>query len=95
MVYGTLTQAIPQVEQERDPREDGSLCAKLQVAEEIVRKMRIRACFLADRINSMGQAKEAIVPEQHMSLLRFPDEIIADARAIDSALNRIEGALGV
>lgn len=96
MGYGMLNQAVPQtLADQRDPREDGSLCAKLQVAQEIVRKMRMRTCFLADRINSTGQTQEAGVPEQHMSLLRFPDEIIADARTIDTALNLIEGALGV
>lgn len=98
MSYGTLDKAVPQAvtDIKRDPREEGSLMARLQVAEEIVRGLRKRTCFLADRINSVG-SQNLIGEEdgQHMSLMRFPDEIIADARAIDSALNRIEGALGV
>lgn len=88
-VAGTIQQA------ERDPRENGNLTARLQVAEELVAKLRMRICNLADRINGESQPNKATPPDVHMQLLRFPDEIIADAKVMDGAINRIEGALGV
>ena len=93
--YGSINKPAP-VDEPRDPREDGSLCAKLQVAEEIIRSLRVRITRLADTIQGSSQSKEpSTVGEVHMNLLRFPDEIIEDGKASHSALNRIEGALGV
>ena len=78
-----------------DPRETGNHIARLQVANELVDALRRRASSIADRINSAGLEGKQVSSETHMSLLRFPDDIIAAAKEAHIHLNRIEGALGV
>ncbi len=78
-----------------DPRENGSLVAQLQVATELVDKLRKRVCRLADAVQNTGSDEPMCERETHMQLLSFPGEIISDVRTIELELNRIEGALGV
>lgn len=83
-------------ETDRDPRESGNMIARLQVASELVAQLRQRLSNLNDRMFESNSTKgEGKAIPQHMSLLRFPDDIIADARCAESQINRIEGALGL
>lgn len=88
--------AVPHpVEEDRDPRENGSLIAQLQVAAETVAQLRHRLTNLSNRMfQENGNAERGKAP-QHMSLMQFPSDIIADARCANSQINRIEGALGL
>lgn len=78
-----------------DPREGGNHIARLQVATELVADLNSRARSIADRINGEGLPKGTGQADAHMSLLRFPDDIIAASKEAHIHLNRIEGALGV